>query len=65
MGLIEESHIMNCRHLIQELKDHRDDYVRVYRYNYILNGLHPPANMSGIAHVDKWLTFFGHGTHCC
>lgn len=31
--------------------------MRVYasekRYNYILNGLHPPANMSGIAHVDK------------
>jgi len=25
--------------------------------NCILNGLHPPANMSGIAHVDKWLTF--------
>jgi len=26
-------------------------------YNYILNGLHPPVNMHGIAHVDKWLTF--------
>ena len=61
MGLIEENHIMIRRHLIQELKDHRDDYVRVdageKRYNYILNDLHPPANMSGIAHVDKWLTF--------
>jgi len=48
-------------HLIQELKDHRDHYVGVYagedRYTYILNDLHPPANMSSIAHVDKWLTF--------
>jgi len=49
-------------HRIQELKDHRDDYVEVYvgenRYNYILNGLHPPANMKGCVHlVNKWLTF--------
>jgi len=62
MGLTEQSHIMIRRHLIQELKDHRDDYVEVYagedRYNYILNGLHPPTNMKGCAHlVDKWLTF--------
>jgi len=62
MGLTEQSHIMIRIHLIQELKDHRDDYVEVYagdnRYNYILNGLHPPANMKGCAHlVDKWLTF--------
>jgi len=62
MGLIEQNHIMIRRHLIQELKDHRDDYVEVFvgedRYNYILNGLHPPANMKGCAHlVDKWLTF--------
>ncbi|KEH28969.1 hypothetical protein MTR_4g019660 [Medicago truncatula] len=27
MGFTEESHIMIHRHLIQELKDHRDDYV--------------------------------------
>jgi len=37
MGLTEESHIMIRRHLIQELKDHKDDYVGVYagedRYN--------------------------------
>ena len=63
MGLIEESHIMIRRYLIQKLKEHRDDYVGVYagddRYNnYILNDLHPPANISGIAHVDKWLIFF-------
>jgi len=44
MVFTEESHIMIHRHLIQELKDHKDDYVRVYtgenRYNYILNGIH-------------------------
>jgi len=62
MRLTEENHIMIRTHLIQELKDHRDDYVEVYagddRYNYILNDLHPPANMKGYAHlVDKWLTF--------
>ena len=61
MGLTEDSHIMIRRHLIQELKDYRNDYVGVYagedRYNYILNGLHPPANSGGIAHVDKWLSF--------
>ena len=26
------------------------------RYNYILNGLHPPINSGGIALVNKWLT---------
>ena len=62
MGLTEQSHIMIHRHLIQELRHHRDYYVEVYagedRYNYILNGLHPPTNMKGCAHfVDKWLTF--------
>jgi len=30
MGLTEESHIMIRHNLIKELKDHRDDYVRVY-----------------------------------
>ena len=44
MRLTKQSHIMIRTHLIQELKDHRDDYARVYagedRYNYILNGLH-------------------------
>ena len=61
LGLTEKSHIMVRRHLIiQELKDHRNDYVWVFagegRYNYILNSLHPPKNSGGIALVDKWLT---------
>ncbi|AES94826.2 OTU-like cysteine protease [Medicago truncatula] len=62
MGLTEKNHLMIRTHLIQELIDHRDDYVEVFagedRYNYILNGLHPPANTKTCAHlVDKWLTF--------
>ena len=44
MGLTEKNHLMIRTHLIQELKDHEDDYVEVFagedRYNYILNGLH-------------------------
>jgi len=39
LGLTEESHIMVRRHLIQELKDHKNDCVGVHagedRYNYI------------------------------
>ncbi|KEH22570.1 OTU-like cysteine protease [Medicago truncatula] len=66
MGLTEKNHLMIRTHLIQELKDHGDDYVEVFagedRYNYILNGLHPPANTKSCAHlVDKWLTFLDMG----
>ncbi|KEH41623.1 hypothetical protein MTR_1g052890 [Medicago truncatula] len=62
MGLAEQNHIMIRTHLIQELKDHTDDYIEVFagedRYNNILIDLHPPANMKGCAHlIDKWLTF--------
>ena len=44
------------------VENHRDDYIEVFagedRYNYILNGLHPPASTKSCAHlVDKWLTF--------
>jgi len=53
------------RHLIQEIKDHMNDYVRVfqseYHFNYILNDLHPPQSSSGIELVDKWLTFSNMG----
>lgn len=48
MGLTEESHPMICRTLIQEVKDHISDYMRVFvsdeSFNYILNGLYPPKN---------------------
>ena len=60
LGFTGESHIMVCRHLIQELKDHRNDHIEVYegedRYKYILNGLHTPTNSGGIALFDKLLT---------
>jgi len=61
LGLTEEIHIMVRRHIIQEVKEHRNNYVQVCesedRFNYILNGLHRPQSSSGIALVDKWLTF--------
>ena len=57
LGLTEESHDMVRRALIQEVKEHKNDYMRIYagegRYNYILNGLHPPKNGSGFAPPDK------------
>jgi hypothetical protein len=60
MSLTEESHVMVCRALIREVKDHRNNYMRIYKskdcYNYILNRLHPPENRNGIALLDKWLT---------
>jgi len=61
LGLTEESHIIVRRHLVQEVKDHINDYVCVFvrddRFNYILNDLHPPKNSSGVVLVDKWVTF--------
>ena len=54
-----ESHVMVRRTLIQDVKDHRRTYTQIYGsddyFNYILNGLHPPQNSSGIAFDDKWL----------
>jgi len=51
MGFLEESHVMVCKALIREVKDHIYDYILIYgseeRYNCILNGLHPPENSSG------------------
>jgi hypothetical protein len=48
------------RALIKEVKEHRNDYIRVYAdelcHNFILNGLYPPKNGSGFAPPDKWLT---------
>ena len=50
MGLTEQSHVMVRRALIKELKEHRNKYIEIYasepRYNYILDGLHPPKNAS-------------------
>jgi len=71
LGLMEESHVMVRRALIQEVKEHRNDYIRIYAgeccYNYILNGLYPPKNGSGFAPPDKWLTLpdMGHIVASC
>jgi len=60
MGLTEQSHVMVRRALIKELKEHRNKYIEIYaserRYNYILDGLHPPKNANSFAPPDKWLT---------
>ena len=59
------------RALIQEVKEHRNDYIDIYasedRYNHILDGLHPPKNVSGFAPPDKWLTLpdMGHIVASC
>jgi len=69
--LTEESHVMVLRALIQEVKEHRNDYIKIYagerRYNYILNGFYPPKNGSCITPPDKWLTLpdMGHIIASC
>jgi len=71
VGLTEESHIVVRRALIKELKEHRNKYIEIYeserRYNYILDGLHPPKNASSFAPPDKWLTLpdMGHIVASC
>jgi len=60
LGMDEEDHVLVRQALIQELRNHKSDYMPIYdteeRYNKILNGLHPPKCTIGIAPVDKWLT---------
>jgi hypothetical protein len=60
MGLTEEIDVMVRSALIQEVKEHRNDYINIYagegRYNFISNGLHPTKNGSRFAPPDKWLT---------
>jgi histone-lysine N-methyltransferase SETD2 len=63
LGKGEESHVLIRRALIRELNMFRSDYLNIYgneeRLQYINDGLYPPKIMpiSGIAPVDKWLTF--------
>ena len=60
MGMDKENHVLVCRALIHELKNHKGDYLPIFgtekRFKLILDGLHPPTSRSGIAHEDKWLT---------
>jgi len=59
------------RAVIKEFKEHRKKYIEIYaserRYNYILDGLHPPKNASSFAPPDKWLTLpdMGHIVASC
>jgi len=60
MGLNEEDHVLIRHALINELKNHKNDYLPIYaterRYKLIFDGLHPPTSKSGIAPPEKWLT---------
>jgi len=60
MGLKEEDHVLVRHALINELKNHKSDYLPIYatesRYKLILDGLHPPTSKNGIALQEKWLT---------
>jgi len=60
LGTDEDSHVLVRHSLINELKNHKSDYLPIYgterRFKLILDGLHPPPSRSGIAPLDKWLT---------
>jgi len=60
MGFNEEDHVLVRHALINELKNHKSDYLLIYaterRYKLILDDLHPPTSKSGIAPPEKWLT---------
>jgi len=60
MGFNEEDHFLVRHALINELKNHKSDYLLIYaterHYKLILDGLHPPTSKSGIAPPEKWLT---------
>jgi hypothetical protein len=57
LGMDEEDHVLVRQALIQELRNHKSDYMLIYdteeRYNKILNGLYPPKCTIGIVPVDK------------
>jgi len=42
------------------LKTNKYDYLLIFgsdeRFEYFMNGLHPPTNNGGIGYIDKWLT---------
>ncbi|AES59588.2 hypothetical protein MTR_1g023090 [Medicago truncatula] len=59
LGMDEDSHVLVRHALINELKNHKSDYLSIYaiekRFKVTLDGLHPPTSRSGIALEDKWL----------
>ena len=60
MRLNEEDHVLVRHALINELKNHKSNYLPIYaterRYKLIFDGLHTPTSKSGIAPPKKWLT---------
>jgi hypothetical protein len=71
MGMDEKNHVLVRHALINELKNHKSDYLLIFgtekRFKLILDGLHPPTSRSGIAFEDKWLTLpdMGHIIAIC
>jgi len=71
MGMNEENHVLVRSALIHEFENNKSDYLPIFgskkRFKYILDGLHPPTNSSGIALEDKWLTLpdMGHIVATC
>jgi len=67
----EENHVLVRSAFIHELKNHKSDCFPIFgteeRFKYILDGLHPPTNSTGIALEDKWLTLpdMGHIVATC
>jgi len=60
LGMDEDNNVLVRHALINELKNHKSDYLPIYGtekcFKVILDGLHPPTSKSGIAPVDKWFT---------
>jgi len=60
MGIDDENHILVCGALIHELKTNKCDHLPIFgsdkRFQYIMNGLHPPTNSGGFVYINKWLT---------
>jgi len=53
MGIDEENHILVRSALIHELKTNKRDYMPIFgseeRFEYIMNGLHPPTMVESYA----------------
>ncbi|AES98069.1 hypothetical protein MTR_5g063910 [Medicago truncatula] len=56
LGTDEDNHVLVRHALINELKNHKSDYLPIYgtekHFKLILDGLHPPTSRSGIAPRD-------------
>jgi len=68
LGMDEDSHVLVRHALINELKNHKSDYLSIYatekRFKVTLDCLHPPTSKSSIALEDK-LPWMGHIIATC